>query len=80
MNEVAYIIVQFIAAGILLVGLYLMGNQKRLGPLLAAASEALWIAVFLPPHLWGGIFLSTVLFCMQARNFIKWSRAGLPWL
>lgn len=80
MNDIAYIILQFFAAGVLLIGLYLMGNQKKLGPFLAGASEAIWVVVFIPPHMWGGIFLSTILFVMQARNFIKWHREGLPWL
>lgn len=80
MSDTAYIILQFAAAGILLGGLYLMGNHKRLGPFLAAASEILWVIVFIPPHIWGGIFLSTILAGMQARNFIKWTREGVSWL
>ena len=37
------------------------------------------IAVFVPYEMWGGIFLSSVLFVMQARNFLKWSREGARW-
>jgi hypothetical protein len=80
MNDIAYIVLQFFAAGVLLLGLYLMGNLKKLGPFLAGLSEIIWVGVFIPPHLWGGIFLSTILFVMQARNFIKWHREGLPWI
>ena len=70
---------QFVAAAVLLLGLYLMGNYRRSGPLLAGASELIWIAVFVPYEMWGGIFLSSVLFVMQARNFLKWSREGARW-
>ena len=76
----AYLALQFFAAGVLLLGLWLMGNHKRIGPLLASLSELLWIIVFLPSHLWGGVFLSAILFAMQARNFFKWSQEGVPWL
>ncbi len=75
-----YLLLQFLAAGILLIGLWLMGNQKKIGPFLAALSEVLWVIIFIPPELWGGVFLSTILFVMQARNFIKWHREGLSWL
>ena len=74
------LLLQFAAAGILLLGLYLMGNQKKLGPFLSAASELLWIVIFIPPELWGGVFLSAVLLVMQVRNFIKWHKEGLPWV
>jgi hypothetical protein len=74
-----YLLLQFVAAGILLLGLFLMGNHRKSGPLLAALSEALWIGVFIPPRLWGGIFLSSILFIMQMRNFIKWYKEGVSW-
>ncbi len=74
-----YLLLQFFATGVLLLGLYLMGNHRKSGPLLAALSEALWIIVFVPVDLWGGIVLSTILFIMQMRNFIKWHREGVVW-
>jgi hypothetical protein len=70
---------QFIAAAILLVGLWLMGNHRKSGPFLAAFSELLWIGLFIPYQMWGGVFLSTVLFVMQVRNFVQWHGEGLKW-
>lgn len=70
---------QFVAAAILLLGLWLMGNHRKSGPALASFSEALWILAFVPHGMWGGVFLSTVLLVMQARNFLKWHREGVRW-
>jgi hypothetical protein len=76
---VANLALQFAAAAVLLVGLWLMGNNRLLGPTLAAASEVLWVLVFWPRGMWGGVFLSLVLAVMQTRNAIKWYREGVRW-
>lgn len=73
------LLLQFLAAAVLLIGLWLMGNNRKSGPALASFSELLWIACFLPHAMWGGVFLSAVLFVMQGRNFIKWHREGVRW-
>ncbi len=73
------IMLQFVAAGILLIGLWLMGNHRKSGPALACLSESMWIGIFIINGLWGGVFLSTVLLGMQARNFILWNNEGIKW-
>lgn len=70
---------QFVAAGILLVGLWQMGNRKLIGPALATIAEVLWVVAFVPNEIWGGVFLSVVLTIFQGRNFVKWYAERVPW-
>ena len=72
-------IVQFVAAGMLLYGLWEMGNKSLRGPALAAVSEALWVGTGLLHEMWGLIFLSVVLVVVQCRNFLKWRSEGASW-
>lgn len=70
---------QLVATVMLLYGLYTMGNYKRRGPLLAGASELLWVVVGIQHNIYGLVLLSVILAVMQARNFIKWSKEGAAW-
>jgi hypothetical protein len=70
---------QLIATALLLYGLYVMGNHKRRGPLLAALSEVLWVVVGIQHSIYGLVLLSVILAVMQARNFVKWTKEGIAW-
>lgn len=73
------LVLQLVAAALLLYGLYHMGDYKLRGPALAGLSEILWVGVGVWHGLWGLIFLSAVLTVMQARNFIAWYQRDHAW-
>lgn len=70
---------QGVATLTLLVGLWRLGDHRLSGPFLAAIAELMWMAVFVPHRVYGGIVLSVILFAMQARNWWKWRSEGVSW-
>jgi hypothetical protein len=72
-------IVQFLAAVPLLVGLWLMGDRRLLGPFLAFIAEAFTTAVGVTHGAWSIVLIGVVLFFVQGRNFLKWRREGVRW-
>lgn len=72
-------IVQFLGAVPLLVGLWLMGNHRRSGVLMAFLAEGFTTAVGIMHHVWSVILIGVVLFVVQGRNFWKWQREGVRW-
>lgn len=73
------IALQALATTLLLFGLWHMGDHRRIGPLLAAVSEVLWVGVGLWHSIWGLVVLSVILGIVQGRNFLNWHRDGVPW-
>lgn len=72
-------IVQFMGAIPLLIGLWLMGDKRRTGVLLAFMAEGFTTAVGIMHHVWSIILIGGVLFVVQGRNFLKWHRERIPW-
>lgn len=73
-------IVQFLAAFLLLVGLWQMGNNKLIGPFLAFVAEFFTTIVGIQHHAWSIVVIGAVLFVVQGRNFYKWRRMGVRWV
>ena len=71
--------IQLFAAVPLLVGLWLMGNKRLIGPFLCFLAEGFTTAVGIMHHAWSIILIGIVLFFVQARNFLKWRREGVSW-
>lgn len=71
-------IVQALSAGLLFWGLWECGNQRRRGPLLACAAEAFTTAVGISHGVWGIVLIGVVLFVVQFRAFVLWTKRGLP--
>ncbi len=69
-------IVQFLATSLLLVGLWLMGNKKLSGPILACLAEVFTTAVGIMHNAWSIVVIGAVLFIIQGRNAIKWYKEG----
>ncbi len=72
-------IIQALAAGPLLVGLWLMGNGRKIGPFLAALAEIFTVLVGVMHNAWSIVLIGAVLFVVQGRNFIKWHKEGKRW-
>jgi hypothetical protein len=72
-------LVQALATILLLVGLWVMGNKRLLGPFLCFLAEGFTTAVGIMHHVWSIILIGAVLFVVQVRNFIKWRAEGASW-
>lgn len=72
-------IVQAMCVVLLLLGLWLMGDKRLLGPFLCFVAEGFTAAVGIMHHTWSIIVIGVVLFVVQARNFWKWKREGVRW-
>jgi len=72
-------IVQFLATVLLLVGLWLMGNKRLIGPCMAAFAEIFTTIVGIAHHTWSIVVIGSVLFIVQSRNFLKWKAEGTRW-
>lgn len=72
-------IIQALSAGLLLIGLWLMGNKRTKGAFLACLAEAFTTTVGIQHHVWSVVVIGVVLFFVQGRNTIKWLREGNPW-
>jgi hypothetical protein len=71
--------VQLLSAVLLLLGLWLMGDKKLIGPFLACLAELFTTVVGATHHVWSIILIGGVLFVVQGRNFLKWKREGTRW-
>ena len=72
-------IIQALAAGPLLLGLWLMGDKRLWGPFLCFFAEVFTTVVGVQHHAWSIILIGSVLFVVQGRNFLKWRREGARW-
>lgn len=72
-------VIQFLATVLLLVGLWVMGNKRLLGPFLAFAAEFFTTIIGITHHTWSIVVIGGVLFVVQGRNFFKWKKEGVQW-
>lgn len=71
--------IQFFGTAFLLIGLWLMGNKRLIGPFLAFLAEGLTTIIGITHHVWSVIVIGVVLFFVQGRNFLKWRAEGVGW-
>ena len=72
-------LIQFSAMALLLIGLWLMGDKRLLGPFLCFLAEGFTTVVGVSHHVWSIIVIGAVLLVVQARNFLKWRNDGARW-
>ncbi len=72
-------IVQSLATVLLLVGLWLMGDKRLLGPFLAGVAEVFIVVVGWTHGAWSIVVIGVFLGFVQARNFLKWKKEGVAW-
>lgn len=72
-------LVQSLSAGLLFLGLWLMGNKRLAGPFITAIAEGVTLCVGISHHVWSLSLIGFVLAIIQARNFFKWSKEGAAW-
>lgn len=73
-------IIQFLAASLLLSGLWIMGNKKLLGVLLVIIAEIFTTIVGIMYGTWSIVVIGVCLTIIQSRNFIKWKKEKTPWI
>ena len=79
MVKVIDFIVQFLAAALLLSGMWLTGNKRLIGPFLAFVAEVFTTIAGITHHTWSFVLIGIILFGIQGRNFVKWYREGAKW-
>lgn len=72
-------IIQTLGAIPLLIGLWLMGNKRLIGPFLCFVAEFFTTVVGITHHVWSIILIGDVLFVVQLRNSLKWKNEGVSW-
>jgi len=72
-------LIQFFGAVPLLIGLWLMGNNRRLGVLLCFLAEGFTTVIGITHHVWSIIVIGVWLFVIQGRNLRKWTKEGVRW-
>lgn len=73
-------ILTWLAAGIELSAMWLLGRKIRGAFILLSANDLLWgaIALMTQPKLWGLLVVVSVLFIVNLRNYKKWKTPALP--
>lgn len=66
--------IQLAASVATLVAMWLMGNKKPMGPVIAVASEFVWLALIFYAKLWGILPLTAALLVIHTRNAWKWRK------
>lgn len=64
----------WIANGLFLVGILLVGRKIRWGWLAEAIGEALWVYRSVSTKQWDLLFVCIMFGCLQLYNFWLWSR------
>lgn len=64
------------AGAVELAGSWLVGSKRRVGFLLAALCDVLWIAVALRTGVYGLLLVVVPAFFIALRNWWKWGRHG----
>jgi len=72
-------LIQLVSAVLLLLSVWLMGNQRLLGPFLGFVANGAATLVGIQHHVWSIIVIGAVLFFVQGRNFFKWRAEGVRW-
>lgn len=68
--------IDWIAAGFELTGSYTVGNKKRIGFLLLAVGDVVWISVGLMAGLYGLVTIAALALVLNVRNWRKWRKEG----
>lgn len=65
----------WIATGLLIIGLWQIGNKKRWGFLFTFVGELLWLAfaIFIA-HIWSIAVLSAIFAFLAMRNYLQWGK------
>lgn len=66
--------VDIIAMCFTFVGLYLIGNKKRFGFVIAAIGNSLWITLGTFIQSYGIIIANAVIIALYTRGFLKWKK------
>jgi hypothetical protein len=53
-------------------GLYLIGNKKKLGFIIASSGNLLWIVLGISIQAVGLIFANIVIIILYVRGYLKW--------
>jgi len=72
-------VVQSLAAGLLFIGLWMMGDKRLAGPFITTVAEVFTTIVGVTHHTWSIALIGAVLCVVQARNFFKWRQEGTRW-
>jgi len=63
---------------LILIGVWNLGNRKRIAFLFAIAGESLWAANAWAAGWYDLMFISMIAVLMAGRNWIKWGKIELP--
>ena len=66
--------IDYIAAGLDLTGLYVIGDKKRSGFIIFAIADLLWIQVACQYEVYGLLLVVVPALILNMRNFIKWRK------
>ena len=66
--------IDFVASGFELSGLYVIGNKRRYGFILCLLGDLVWIYVGWKAHLYGLIGIAIIALVFNVRNYLKWRR------
>jgi len=66
--------IDYIAAGLDLTGLYVIGDKKRSGFIIFAIADLLWIQVAFKYEVYGLLLVVIPALVLNMRNFIKWRK------
>lgn len=62
------------AAVFAVIQVYLVGQKNWTGWVFGMVSSVIYIALGIYIHLYGLMVLESILFCMYARNLVKWRK------
>ena len=65
----------FIAGGLELIGLYLIGQKKRSGFLITAIGCAVWIIVAISEQVYGLLLVVVPAIVLNIYNLVRWKNA-----
>jgi nicotinamide riboside transporter PnuC len=66
--------IDYVAGGLELTGLFALGNKKRYGFLLSLVGNAGWIYVAFATKLYGLLLVVIPAMILNIRNYRKWQR------
>lgn len=63
----------WLAVALNMLGLYLLGNRRRVGFLLGIAAETIWLIWSATLEVYALSAMSTIYICLAMRAWVKWS-------
>jgi nicotinamide riboside transporter PnuC len=69
--------IDFVAGGLELLGLWLVGSRKPIGFILNCIACIIWVYVAISSGVYGLLLVVIPAIFINVRNFIKWVRVGL---